>query len=402
MYTTFVQPAPYDSPIARLWRWASSGPLRSRLIALFDEHTDFSKSLVSFEPNAKFEADGESLRGLVRTLRAELGVRSVYAWHALGGYWSGVSPVAREMAHLAPRWRFPQPARDLLLVEPAVAWDPASFHGAGTIETERFDDFFSGMHAALKRAGVDGVKVDAQSGLSVFGTGCGLGQPAYVRAAVRAMERSAQRHFAPDGAGAPDGGGAAGCSEVICCMCHSSENLLSYEHAAVIRAGDDFYPADEASHAAHLSTVAFNSLLIGELGVVDWDMFHSAGSAAQLHAAARALGGGSIYVSDKPGEHDFALLRQLVLPDGSTLRARHAGRRARASACTTPRPPACRPGRLPRRFAPPLSPARPHRLAVPNAQRLWRAGQLLTRSLRMLRATGAARSRCGTRTRSAA
>jgi hypothetical protein len=28
-----------------------------------------------------------------------------------------------------------------------------------------------------------------------------------------------------------------------------------------------------------------------------------------------------VYVSDKPGHHDFSLLRLLVLPDGSILRA---------------------------------------------------------------------------------
>lgn len=337
-YATFVAPAPYDSLIARLWRWASAGPLRANLIAFFDEHTDFSKSLVSFAPNAKFSDGGDaggglpgvkpslSLASMVSQLRSELGIRTVYAWHALGGYWSGVSPIAPEMAPLEPEWRFPEPARDLLMVEPAVLWDPSSFHGAGTIDPSHFDRFFDGVHGALAAAGVDGVKVDAQSGIAVFGSGWGLGQPAYVRRAVRAMERSARAHFSRGGR---EGESA---SEVICCMCHSSENLLSFHDAAVVRCGDDFYPNDEASHAAHITTVAYNSVLLGELAVPDWDMFQSAGTAADLHAAARALGGGAIYVSDKPGEHCFELLRQLVLPDGSTLRALRAGRCACACA----------------------------------------------------------------------
>lgn len=33
--------------------------------------------------------------------------------------------------------------------------------------------------------------------------------------------------------------------------------------------------------------------------------------------------------SDKPGEHDFKILKKLVLPDGSVLRARYAGRPTR-------------------------------------------------------------------------
>jgi len=33
--------------------------------------------------------------------------------------------------------------------------------------------------------------------------------------------------------------------------------------------------------------------------------------------------------SDKPGVHDFSVLKKLVLPDGSILRARYAGRPTR-------------------------------------------------------------------------
>uniref|UniRef100_A0A0E0R7R8 Uncharacterized protein n=1 Tax=Oryza rufipogon TaxID=4529 RepID=A0A0E0R7R8_ORYRU len=43
---------------------------------------------------------------------------------------------------------------------------------------------------------------------------------------------------------------------------------------------------------------------------------------AEYHAAARAVSGCAIYVSDKPGNHDFNLLKKLVLPDGSILRAK--------------------------------------------------------------------------------
>ncbi len=59
------------------------------------------------------------------------------------------------------------------------------------------------------------------------------------------------------------------------------------------------------------------------------DMFQSEHVAARLHAAARAVGGCAIYTSDRPKVHDFALLRTLVLPDGSVLRARLPGRPTR-------------------------------------------------------------------------
>ncbi|KAK1401241.1 hypothetical protein POM88_000846 [Heracleum sosnowskyi] len=43
----------------------------------------------------------------------------------------------------------------------------------------------------------------------------------------------------------------------------------------------------------------------------------------------RAVGGCGIYVSDKPGHHNFNLLKKLVLPNGSILRAKLPGRPTR-------------------------------------------------------------------------
>jgi raffinose synthase len=47
------------------------------------------------------------------------------------------------------------------------------------------------------------------------------------------------------------------------------------------------------------------------------------------HAAGRAVSGGPVYVSDKPDGHDFAVLKKLVLSDGTILRARSYGRPTR-------------------------------------------------------------------------
>lgn len=58
-------------------------------------------------------------------------------------------------------------------------------------------------------------------------------------------------------------------------------------------------------------------------------MVQSLHPAAEYHAAARAVGGCAIYVSDKPHNHNFDLLKKLVLPDGSVLRAQLPGRPTR-------------------------------------------------------------------------
>ena len=92
------------------------------------------------------------------------------------------------------------------------------------------------------------------------------------------------------------------------------------------RASEDFFPTKPESHTVHLVNVAYNSLFIGEICLPDWDMFHSNHESAGLHAAARAIGGCPVYVSDKPGNHDPELLRKLVLPTGEVLRAQKPGR----------------------------------------------------------------------------
>lgn len=51
-------------------------------------------------------------------------------------------------------------------------------------------------------------------------------------------------------------------------------------------------------------------------------MFQSLHPEAARHAAARAVSGGPVYISDKPGQHDPLVLKQIALLDGSTLRPR--------------------------------------------------------------------------------
>lgn len=158
------------------------------------------------------------------------------------------------------------------------------------------------MHDYLKGCDVDGVKVDVQGSSGMFGAGPQLSQRYH-----KSLESSVAKSFPGN--------------TTINCMAHSTENLYRTTGTAITRASDDFYPREPASHTVHLGVCAYNSLFIGPLLLPDWDMFHSKHSAASLHAAARAASGGPVYVSDAPNCHDGDLLRRLVLPDGSVLRA---------------------------------------------------------------------------------
>jgi raffinose synthase len=134
-----------------------------------------------------------------------------------------------------------------------------------------------------------------------------------------AMENSVAERFTSDNGGI----------DCINCMCHSTENLYRYHATSVARASEDFFPDRSDSQTVHIVNVAYNSLFLGEICLPDWDMFHSLHEYAPLHAAARAVGGCPVYVSDKPGRHDANLLRKLVMPDGTVLRANLPGRPTR-------------------------------------------------------------------------
>ena len=192
-----------------------------------------------------------------------------------------------------------------------MLWDPAFLGGVGACRVERSYEMYRGIHAYLQESGVDGVKVDAQSGLGSLAGGIG-GGPKLVRQFTESLESSVVQSFGPE--------------HCINCMCHSTENLYNYKYTAMARVSDDFYPKDLPSQTWHIAAVACNSLFIGEITHPDWDMFHSVHPAAAMHAAARAVGGCSVYTSDAPGKHDFELLRKLTLPDGIVPVAQRPGR----------------------------------------------------------------------------
>jgi raffinose synthase len=325
-YERWVRTAPHGSVGNKIWSVLSKTVLKDGLWNFFDSETDFNRQLGGFDANHKFEmADGstgvarKTLKGLVSELKGQLGVKNVYCWHALHGYWRGVSEELGKAAGINVTNVYPKPSQSLLKLDPQTAWDPSSLFGVGIMKTESdLEKFYELLHTPLLEAGVDGVKVDVQSGVSGAGDGAG-GGPHISKIYSQAMEASVSKRF-------PAENGAANC---INCMCHSTENLYRYKATSVARASEDFFPGRSESHTVHLVNVAYNSLFIGEICLPDWDMFHSSHESAELHAAARAIGGCPVYVSDQPGQHDPQLLRKLVLPDGSVLRAKQPGRPTR-------------------------------------------------------------------------
>jgi len=324
-YQWVVDTAPAESWPVRLFTYLATGPFREMLLEFYAASGDFTRRLTSVKANGKFSHPDagpddyysgaeENLASVVDSLKAAFGVDYIYCWHGLPAYWSGISVEDPGTAAYKPELMFAKGTEGLYEIEPSMRWNPAVVAGVGMIRNPL--PLYRDMHSYLASAGITGVKVDCQAGVGMMGSKCG-GGPALAADFHAALEESIATHFPGNHA--------------INCMAHSTENIYRWSDTAVARASDDFYPRDPASVTPHISACAFLSLFLSPLVQPDWDMFHSKHSASELHASARVLSGGSIYVSDYPGQHDFDILKRLVLPDGTILRAQLPGRPTRDS-----------------------------------------------------------------------
>ncbi|KAH6819154.1 Raffinose synthase family protein [Perilla frutescens var. frutescens] len=267
--------------------------------------------LTGIKENEKFQKKEDpsvGIKNIVNIAKEKHGLKYVYVWHAITGYWGGVRPGVEEYGSAM---QYPKVSKGVLENEPGWKTDAIALQGLGLVNPKNVYKFYNEMHSYLAAAGIDGVKVDVQCILETLGAGLG-GRVELTRQYHHALDASVARNF-------PDNG-------CIACMSHNLESLYCSKQTGIVRASDDFYPRDPASHTIHIAAVAYNSVFLGEVMLPDWDMFHSLHPAAEYHGSARAISGGPVYVSDAPGKHSFDLLKKLVLPDGSILRARLPGR----------------------------------------------------------------------------
>ncbi|XP_060172034.1 probable galactinol--sucrose galactosyltransferase 6 [Lycium barbarum] len=275
--------------------------------------------LTGIKENEKFQKSEDptvGIKNIVNIAKEKYGLNYVYVWHAITGYWGGVQPGVYGSV-----LKYPEITKGVMENEPGWKTDAIAVQGLGLVNPKSAYKFYNEMHSYLASAGVDGLKVDVQCILETLGGGLG-GRVELTKQYHQALDASVARNF-------PDNG-------CIACMSHSTDALYCSKQTAVVRASDDFFPRDPASHTIHIACVAYNSVFLGEIMQPDWDMFHSLHPAAEYHASARALSGGPVYVSDAPGKHNFDVLRKLVLPDGTILRARLPGRPTKDSLFNDP------------------------------------------------------------------
>ena len=204
-------------------------------------------------------------------------------WHALMGYWSGISP------------------------EGSVAVQEADYlcrtmNGRLVPDPKRGEGFYRDWYRVLNDQGISFVKVDGQGTI-----------PLCFENTVPLAKAARELH------GALESGAARMDGAVINCMGMAMENILSRPNTAISRNSDDFFPMREDSFKEHLLENAYNALYHDQINCCDWDMFWTNHPDGQKHALLRAISGGPVYCSDRVGETIPEVLEPLCYADGELL-----------------------------------------------------------------------------------
>lgn len=255
--------------------------------------------LCDFRANEKFDG---GLSNTVRRVKEEFDVQEFFVWHAVMGYWGGVDPDAHNMQKYSPRLSEAVHPQEIKEVNP-TRWESEHFP-FGIVEKDKFYDFYNDYHEYLKGEGVDGVKIDVQASIEAHAENHG-GRNDMVRSMRSGLEKSVMKNFN---------------GNLINCMSCSNNIIYNAGRTNVMRASNDFFPDIDTSHSKHIYTNAINSIWMRMFTICDWDMFQTSHKYAWYHAAARAISGGPVYVSDKVGEHDFELIKALTKDNGEVIK----------------------------------------------------------------------------------
>ena len=251
------------------------------------ETNQFHRGWKDFEANALGFPNG--LKAAVDQIReAHPQIRDIAVWHALMGYWGGISAngsIAKTYKTVPVRFRDGLPLSGMRL-----AVHPDDIH-------RMYDDFYR----FLSNSGVTGVKTDVQFALGLLDDT--PDRRSFTNTYQSAWTQAHLRHLS---------GKAISCMSMIPQILFHSF-LPTTTPRILLRNSDDFFPNVPTSHAWHVFVNAHNALFTQHLNILpDWDMFQTRHPYSGFHAASRCISGGPIYITDTPGEHDIGLVQQMT------------------------------------------------------------------------------------------
>ena len=247
--------------------------------------------------DADLEKFPDGLAGIVSHIKKAFQIPMVGIWHTLQGYWHGL----QVSSELDQSYETVEVTTQRLHC--STPDDAQTVHFINEKETYRF---FQHWYQCLAAKGVDFVKVDNQTSLVDAWEGQSYKALKLMRHTQEAVQSAARHYFS---------------NNIIHCMCHAPEILYHLRSGNCWRNSDDFFPKKMELQQRHLVLNAYNALWTSPFAIPDWDMFWTTHQYAEMHAMARAVSGGPIYVSDKPGKTDPALVRKLMYGNGRLLRS---------------------------------------------------------------------------------
>ena len=248
--------------------------------------SQFQRGWTDFEANK--EGFPKGLGFAVTTIRDNHpNIQHVAVWHAILGYWGGVSP----KGSIARKYKTKQVRKQRGLVDGFMT----------VVDPDDVQEMYNDFYQFLLESRIDSVKTDAQFFLDLLDEA--EDRRRFIKAYQDAWTISSLRFFS---------------IKAISCMSQTPQILFHSQLPTnrpqlMVRNSDDFFPEIPTSHPWHVFTNAHNSLLTCHLNVLpDWDMFQTSHPYSSFHAAARCVSGGPIYFTDEPGKHDVELIRAMT------------------------------------------------------------------------------------------
>lgn len=172
--------------------------------------------LTGIKENNKFQIKGDQgvgIENIVKIAKEKYGLKYVYVWHAITGYWGGVRPGVEEMESYGSRMQYPKISPGVSENDKAMKTDVLTLQGLGLVNPKSVYKFYNELHAYLAKSGVDGVKVDVQCILETLGAGLG-GRVRLTRQYHQGLDASVAKNFTDNG--------------IIACMSHNTDALYWY------------------------------------------------------------------------------------------------------------------------------------------------------------------------------
>ena len=263
-----------------------------RWLLVDDGHqTQYDRSIVSLQPNRGKFPEGW---GPLLSKRRPDGIRWMGIWHCLLGHWNDIA-ADHTMRELDP---YLTPRSD----KPGAPLVPK-------VDAEASRAFYDAFIGSVAETGFDFMKIDNMSRATLDYQA----MPNAARAEwfnTHALDIASDRHHLP----------------FIACSSQNTICLLNTWHCAVMRCSIDYRRDAIVTAKSHVFQSFANTLWMGQTLWPDHDMFHSSdASSGELMAVTKALSGGPVYLSDRPGEFREDFIMPLCYADGLLLRPEAPG-----------------------------------------------------------------------------